>query len=97
MIGAVITLKIKEGMEAEFEAGFRDLAAKVKAHEPDVLMYQLTRSRTEIRTYKVLELYRDAEAQAYHGQTDHYKAAIATLFAPTLAGRPEGEFLDGVD
>ncbi len=29
MIGVVATLKVKEGSEALFEAGFKDLAAKV--------------------------------------------------------------------
>ena len=97
MIGVVAVLKIKQGSEAQFEAGFKDLTAKVKANEPGNLMYQLTKSRTEPGTYKVLEMYADADALKRHGQTDYFKAAGAALFAPVLAERPEIEYLDAVE
>ena len=96
MIGVVAVLKIKEGSEAQFEAGFKELAAKVKANEPGNIVYQLTKSRTEASTYKVLELYADEDALKHHGQTDYFKAAGAAVFAPVLAGRPEIEYLDAV-
>ncbi len=97
MIGVVAVLKIKEGAEAQFEAGFKDLAAKVKAHEPGNIVYQLTKSRTEPGVYKVLELYADEAALKHHGQTEYFKAAGAGVFAPVLAGRPEIEYLDAVE
>jgi quinol monooxygenase YgiN len=97
MIGVVATLKIKEGSEAQFEAGFKDLAAKVKANESGNIVYQLTKSRTDPGVYKVLELYADQEALTHHGSTDYFKAAGATVFAPVLAGRPEIEYLDAVE
>jgi quinol monooxygenase YgiN len=97
MIGVVATLKIKEGSETAFEAGFKDLAAKVKANESGNIVYQLTKSRTEAGTYKVLELYADEAALKHHGQTEYFKAAGATVFAPVLAGRPEIEYLDAVE
>jgi quinol monooxygenase YgiN len=97
MIGVVATLKVKEGSEALFEAGFKDLAAKVKANEPGNLVYQLTKSRTEAGTYKVLELYADEDALKHHGQTEYFKAAGASVFASALAGRPEIEYLDAVE
>jgi quinol monooxygenase YgiN len=97
MIGVVATLKIKEGSEAQFEAGFKDLAAKVKANESGNIVYQLTKSRTEPGTYKVLELYANQDALTHHGQTDYFKAAGASVFAPVLAGRPEIEYLDAVE
>jgi len=97
MIGVVAVLKIKEGSETQFEAGFKDLAAKVKANEPGNLMYQLTKSRTEPGVYKVLEMYADADALKHHGGTDYFKAAGAEVFAPALAGRPEIEYLDAVE
>ena len=62
MIGVIAVLKIKEGSEAQFEAGFKALAAKVKANEPGNLAYQLTKSRADPLTYKVLELYKDQDA-----------------------------------
>ncbi len=96
MIGVIAVLKVKEGSYQAFEDGFRALAAKVKANEPGNVVYQLTKSRTEPGTYKVLELYADEAALKHHSQTDYFKAAGAEVFAPVLAGRPEVEYLDAV-
>jgi quinol monooxygenase YgiN len=95
MIGVIATLKIQDGKADEFEAVFRDLAAQVRANEPGNLAYQLTKSRTEANTYKVLELYKDQDALTHHGGTEYFRAAGPKL-GPCLAGRPEIEYLDGV-
>jgi quinol monooxygenase YgiN len=95
MIGLIATIRIQEGKAAEFERIFLDLTTKVRANEPGNLTYQLTRSRTEPSTYKVLEIYRDEAALEAHRGSDHFKAAGPILGA-VLAGRPELEFLDGV-
>jgi quinol monooxygenase YgiN len=97
MIGIVATLKVKPGSEAAFETGFRELASKVKANEPGNIFYQLTKSRTEPGTYKVLELYADQDALKHHGQTEYFKAAGASVFAAALAAAPEIEYLDAVE
>lgn len=96
MIGVIATLRIKEDQTAAFEAGFKELAAKVRSNEPGNVAYQLCKSRTEPNTYKVLELYADQDALTHHGGTDYFKAAGA-MFASALAGRPEIEYLDGVE
>ena len=67
----------------------------VRANEPGNLAYQLTKSRTDPQTYRVLELYRDQDALTHHGGTDYFKAA-GPKFMGVLAGRPEIEYLDGV-
>jgi quinol monooxygenase YgiN len=67
----------------------------VRANESGCLMYQLTKSRTDPNTYKVLELYKDQDALTHHGGTDYFKAAGPKM-GPCLAGRPEIEYLDGV-
>lgn len=95
MIGVIATLRIKDGSAEAFEKGFSDLAAQVRAKEPGNVAYQLTKSRTEANTYKVLELYTDQDALTAHGQTEYFKAAGA-MFGAALAGRPEIEYLDGV-
>jgi quinol monooxygenase YgiN len=95
MIGVIAILKIQDGKGEEFEAIFRELSEKVRANEPGNLMYQLTKSRTEPGTYKVLELYADQDALTKHGQTDYFRAQGAKMGA-CLAGRPEIEMLDGV-
>jgi quinol monooxygenase YgiN len=94
-IGVIATLRIQADKTAEFEAFFGDLARQVRANEPGNLAYQLTRSRTEPNTYKVLELYQDQDALTHHGGTDYFKA-MGPKFAAVLAGRPDIEYLDGV-
>ena len=94
-IGVIATLRIQEGKASEFEAFFGELAKQVRANEPGNLAYQLTKSRTEPNTYKVLELYKDQDALTHHGRTDYFRAAGAKM-GPCLAGRPEIELLDAV-
>jgi len=91
----VATLQIQDGKGAEFEAFFTELAKQVRANEPGNLAYQLTKSRTDPNTYKVLELYTDQDAVTHHGGTDYFKAA-GPKFGAVLAGRPDVEYLDGV-
>jgi len=95
MIGIVATLKIQEGKNAEFEAGFKEAMAAVRANEPGNLFYELVKSRTDPTTYKVLEGYKDEAAIAAHRDSDHYKA-LGPKIGPCMAGRPEIELLDGV-
>ena len=95
MIGVVATLRAREGREAEFEAAFAEMAAAVRKDEPGNSLYQLTKSRTEARTYKVLEIYADQAAVEAHRASDHYKAGGRKL-ADLLDGRPEIEVLDTV-
>ena len=84
MIGIVATLKVQDGKGPELEAVFRELAAQVRANEPGNVAYQLTKSRTDPNTYKVLEGYKDAEAVAAHGASAHYKVLGAKL-GPVMA------------
>ncbi|WP_174299538.1 putative quinol monooxygenase [Caulobacter sp. S45] len=95
MIGVIAVLKAKEGREAEFERTFAEMTAKVKANEPGNQMYQLTRSRTEPRTYKVLEMYADQAAFDAHGSSDHYKEGGRAL-RDLVESRPEVELLDAL-
>jgi quinol monooxygenase YgiN len=95
MIGVVAVLRVQDGKGEDFEAIFKDLTAKVRENEPGNLMYQLTKSRTEANTYKVLELYKDQDALTHHGQTDYFKE-LGRKMGPCMAGRPEVELLDSV-
>jgi quinol monooxygenase YgiN len=95
MIGVVATLRVKDGQGEALEAVFKQLAAAVRANEPGNLMYQLTKSRTEPNTYKVLELYQDQDALTAHGQSEHFKT-FGPQMGPVMAGRPDVEYLDAV-
>ena len=96
MLGIVATIRVQDGKGANFEEVFRRLAAKVKADEPGNLLYQLTRSRAEPNTFKVLELYKDQAAVEAHRSSDHFRS-IGAEMGPFLAGRPDVEILDGVE
>ena len=85
-----------ERMQRENPGLFTELAKQVRANESGCLAYQLTKSRTEPNVYKVLELYASEDALKAHGATDYFKAAGAAM-GPTMAGRPEIEYLDGVE
>jgi quinol monooxygenase YgiN len=95
MIGIIATLKVQDGKGPEFEGVFSGLAEQVRANEPGNRLYQLTKSRADPNTYKVLELYADQDALTHHGQTDYFRAAGAKM-GPCLAGRPDIEMLDAV-
>lgn len=94
-IGVIAIIKIQDGKGGEFEAFASELAKQVRANEPGNLAYELTKSRTEPNTYKILELYKDQDALTHHGGTEYFKAA-GPKFGAVLAGRPEIEYLDGV-
>jgi len=95
MIGIVATLKVQEGKGPDFEAVFLELAGKVRANEPGNIFYQLTKSRKDANTYKVLELYKDQDALTAHGQTDHFKD-LGRKMGAFMDGRPDVEYLDAV-
>jgi quinol monooxygenase YgiN len=95
MIGIIATIKVQDGKGSEFEGVFNALAEQVRANEPGNVLYQLTKSRADGNTYKVLELYKDQDALTHHGQTEYFRAAGPKM-GPCLAGRPEIELLDTV-
>ncbi len=84
MLGVVATIKVKPGMEKEFEAVAKELVAKVNANEPGCTLYALHHGE-QPSTYVFMERYADQAAVEAHRATDHFK---------TL-GRKMGEFMDG--
>ena len=84
MIGIVATIKVKAGMEKEFESVARELVAKVRANEPGCVLYALHHSETP-GTYVFMERYADQAAVDAHRGTDYFKAL----------GRKMGEYMDG--
>lgn len=84
MLGVVATIKVKAGMEKDFEAVAKELVAKVGANEPGCALYALHHTDTP-GTYVFMERYRDQAAADAHRASDHFK---------TL-GRKMGEYMDG--
>jgi quinol monooxygenase YgiN len=73
MMAIVATLKVKPGMEKEFEAEAKQLVTQVNANEPHCKLYTLCRGQTP-GTYLFLERYVDQAAIDFHRSTPHYKA-----------------------
>ena len=84
MLGTIATIKVKPGMEKEFEQVAKELVAKVNANEPGCKLYALHVGDAP-HTYYFMERYVDQAAVEAHRATDHFK---------TL-GRKMGEFMDG--
>jgi quinol monooxygenase YgiN len=99
MIGLIAKLKVQEGKGPEFEALFRQLAAKVTddAIEPGNLLYQLCKSREDPNLYVVMELYKDQAAVDAHGKTPHFTETFPKIGALLQPGPPGLEFVDTVD
>jgi quinol monooxygenase YgiN len=76
MLGIVATLKVKPGMEREFEAVAKELVAKVKANEPGCTLYALHRDEAA-GTYVFMERYVDQAAVDAHRATDHSRPSGA--------------------
>jgi quinol monooxygenase YgiN len=84
MLGVVATIKVKAGMDKEFETVAKELVAKVNAGEPGCKLYALHRTETP-GTYVFMERYVDQAAVDAHRATDYFKAL----------GRKMGEYMDG--
>ena len=84
MIGIVATLRIKPGMEKDFEAVAKELVAKVHANEPGCKLYALHHGE-QPNTYVFMERYADQAAADAHRATDYFKAL----------GKKMGEFMEG--
>ena len=95
MIASTSTLKIQSGKAGEFETLVAAVTAKVRANEPGNVLYQLTKSRADDNTYRFLELYKDQDAFARHGQTEYYKEMMNKA-GSFLAAPPNVETFDTV-
>ena len=84
MLGIVATIKVKPGMEPQFEAVAKELVAKVNANEPGCRLYALHRGEAP-QTYVFMERYADQAAVNAHRGTEYFKAL----------GRKMGEYMDG--
>jgi quinol monooxygenase YgiN len=84
MLGIVATLRVKPGMEQEFETLARQLVEKVRAHEPGCTLYVLHRAESA-GTYVFMERYVDDAAFEAHRKTEHMRAL----------GRKMGDYMEG--
>lgn len=96
MIGVVARLVILDGEQAAFEAAMQELAAEVRASEPDCLLYEVFRKEGSATEYVVLERYKSRGAMEAHGRSEHFERMLPRL-APLLGGPLDLEVLEPVD
>jgi quinol monooxygenase YgiN len=95
MIGLVVTLKVKDGMQAQFEAAMAELIPQVRTKEPGTISYTMTRKQGSTTEYVMMEQYASDDAIKAHESAPHFQAALPKL-GPCLAGAPETLKLDVV-
>ena len=95
MISLVAKMTIQPGKGAEFERRFAEIAAHVRAHEPDTLVYKLVRSQRVADEYAVIEFYRTPDALSVHMANLKANPLMAGL-APLLAAAPDMAIYDDV-
>jgi quinol monooxygenase YgiN len=84
MLAIVATIKVKAGMESQFEGVAKQLVAKVNANEPGCKLYALHKGDQPL-TYIFLERYVDEAATKAHRASDHFRDL----------GKQMGAFMDG--
>lgn len=93
MIGLVVTLTVKEGAQADFEAAMGELIPQVRANEAGCLLYSMTRKKGSATEYVMMEQYKSQADIDHHGATPYFQAALPKLGA-CLAGAPVTLTLD---
>jgi quinol monooxygenase YgiN len=88
MISFLVHLRVRPQNAAALEALLADVAAKSFAQEPGVLYYAFARSVDEPDTYVVMEVYRDAAAQAAHMATAWVRDSLPQS-ARLIEGAPQ--------
>jgi len=76
MITFIAHLKVRPENGPAFEALMTHVRDLTRQHEPGVAYYDFGKSVDEPDTYVVIEVYRDAGAQAAHMQTDWVAESI---------------------
>ncbi len=94
-IAIIAKIKAKPGSEAQLEAAFREMIAKVRS-EPGTLSYILHKSVQDPTVFCFYETYVDQAAVDFHGKTPHMKELGAKI-GPHLDGRPEITILTEID
>jgi quinol monooxygenase YgiN len=88
----VVQFKVKPGKNADFEKAFAEMMVGVRKNEPGNLSYELFHDAVDPQTYVIFEHYKDTDAVAAHGKSEHGKKLIAAL-QDLVEGRPQAQRL----
>jgi len=81
----IARFSIIAGKEAEAEEAMRKQAASVESAEPGALTYIFHRNRKDPTDITAFEIYKDDEAFAAHGGTEHmgaFRGYFGSVFDP---------------
>ena len=92
MVVLAMTWMAKMGREAEVMALFSKLTEE-SHKEPDCLMYQMHRHKTEARRFFIYEQYKDDAALEAHRTAPHF-LQFAKKDLPKIADRVEGHLFE---
>ena len=91
--GMVVTLRVREGCDAEFRSTMSELASVVAASEPETTIYLPLKVRGQPDTYLVMELYETEAAHDAHMQNPWARPYFDRL-SPLIAERTSVLSLD---
>lgn len=89
----IATLKIKPGMEAEFERLQKELSELTHANEPDTPVYDVIRHRERRDTYVVYARFKDEAAFNLHMATPFHERLVPPILA-CVEGAMDLQFYD---
>jgi quinol monooxygenase YgiN len=78
---------VRAGHGDEVEAALQEMAALVRAREPDCVLYEVNRSRDDPDEFLLYERYRDTAALEAHRKTPHFSAIVEGRILPLLERR----------
>lgn len=81
MIVMWATVKVHPDKIPAYEACFRKYAPRMRASEPGMVLYEISKSPELPNTYKVLEVYKDEEALSAHISNEILKEWLPELYA----------------
>ncbi len=88
MITFIAHLRVPPENAEAYEALMAYVAEQTRANEPGVLWYDYARAEDDPETWVVVEVYRDAEAQAAHMATPWVRESLPRSLA-LIEGRPQ--------
>lgn len=91
----IAKLVVKAGKEAEFERLQSELSRLTHAGEPDALVYDVIKHRTEPSTYVVYARFRSDEAFQAHMKVDFHDRLVPPILA-CLSREMDLQFFDWV-
>lgn len=91
----IATLIVKPGMEGRFESLQRELSQLTHESEPDTLVYDVIRHRTQPSTYVVYGRFRDERAFQTHQASPFHDRLVPPILA-SLAQQMDLQFFDWI-